>query len=138
MDPVAIGSVTHNGKTRAAWYWPLHQGQQQERAVFIYELQWEFAKFKSRRKARKILSGRQVRIRVDTSCVVVVMLVQYVDIYTGCTTRVHTVDVSRVWNSGTAPLGWWKRAAGDKKLVWRRRREKNNLISRSGRSWPHN
>ena len=35
---------------------------------------------------------------------------QYVDIYTGCTTRVHAVDVSRVWNSGTAPLGWGKRA----------------------------
>ena len=40
---------------------------------------------------------------------------QYVDIYTGCTTRVHAVDVSRVWNSGIAPLGWEKRAAGDPK-----------------------
>jgi hypothetical protein len=52
------------------------------------------------------------------SCValtVVLFRMQYVDIYTGCTTRVHAVDVSRVWNSGIAPLGWEKRAAGDPK-----------------------
>ena len=54
---------------------------------------------------------------------------QYVDIYTGCTTRMHAVDVSRVWNSGTAPLGWGKRAAGDEEKIWRRRREKKIFIS---------
>ena len=46
--------------------------------------------------------------------------VQYVDIYTRDVLPVlcawHTVDVSRVWNSGTAPLGWGKRAAGDQKI----------------------
>ena len=95
MDPV--GGVTHIGKTGAAWYWPHHQGTAARTcrlAVFIYELKfWNLLKA---REKQILWQTSTYTGRVDTSHVVVVMLVQYVDIYTGCTTRVHTLDVSRV------------------------------------------